>query len=166
VRLEGARGRRIEPEGSAGEALASAGAFARLGVAALAVGVAQAAFEAALRYSQQRSTFGRPICQHQAVQLKLADMATSLTAARLLTYDGARRLDGGGDDVGARLARVFASEVAADVTLEAMRIHGGYGYTAEFPVERHYRDAARLLVSLGGNDAERQALASRLRERA
>jgi alkylation response protein AidB-like acyl-CoA dehydrogenase len=165
VHLDGVRGQLIDAPGSAGEALAAAGAFARLGVASLAVGVAQAAFEAALRYSQQRSAFGRPICQHQAVQLKLADMATSLIAARLLTYEGARHLESG-DDVGVRLARIFASEVAADVTLEAMRIHGGYGYTAEFPVERHYRDAARLLVSLGGNDAERGALAARLREAA
>jgi alkylation response protein AidB-like acyl-CoA dehydrogenase len=138
--------------------------LARLGIAAAAVGVAQAAFEAALRYSQQRSAFGKPICQHQAVQAKLADMATAITAARLLTADAARRLERDGDDTGAGLARIFASEVAADVTLEAMRIHGGYGYTAEFPVERLYRDAACLVVSLGGNDAERDRLARRLRE--
>jgi alkylation response protein AidB-like acyl-CoA dehydrogenase len=142
----------------------AAGALARLGAAAMAIGVAQAAFEAALRYSQQRSTFGKPICQHQAVQLKLADMATAITAARLLAYDGARQFDGGGDDTGIRLAKLFASEVAADATLEAMRIHGGYGYTTEFPVERYYRDAARLVVCLGGNDDERQILALRLRD--
>jgi alkylation response protein AidB-like acyl-CoA dehydrogenase len=142
----------------------AAGALARLGAAAMAIGVAQAAFEAALRYSQQRSTFGKLICQHQAVQLKLADMATAITAARLLAYDGARQFDGGGDDTGIRLAKLFASEVAADATLEAMRIHGGYGYTTEFPVERYYRDAARLVVCLGGNDGERQILALRLRD--
>jgi alkylation response protein AidB-like acyl-CoA dehydrogenase len=143
-------------------ALTAAGALARLGVAASAVGVAQAAFEAALRYSQQRSTFGKPICQHQAVQLKLADMATTIAAARLLTYDAARHLEATGEDDGVRLARLHATETAAAVTLESMRIHGGYGYTTEFPVERYYRDAAWLLVCLGGNDAERGVLARRL----
>jgi alkylation response protein AidB-like acyl-CoA dehydrogenase len=166
IRLEAARvdaGARLDVGPRGREALAAAAAFARLGVAAAAVGVAQAAFEAALRYSQQRSTFGKPICQHQAVQLKLADMATAITASRLLTYEGARRLQRG-DDIGVRLARVFASEVAGDVTLEAMRIHGGYGYTREFPVERYYRDAARLVVSLGGNEEERRGVAGRLRD--
>jgi alkylation response protein AidB-like acyl-CoA dehydrogenase len=150
--------------GGGAHASRDAQALARLGIAAAAVGVAQAAFEAALRYSQQRSAFGKPICQHQAVQLKLADMATATTAARLLTADGARRLERDGDDTGAGLARLFAAEVSADVTLEAMRIHGGYGYTAEFPVERYYRDAACLALSPGGDDAERDHLARRLRE--
>jgi alkylation response protein AidB-like acyl-CoA dehydrogenase len=134
-----------------------------LGAAAAAVGLAQAAFEAALRYAQQRSAFGRPIGQHQAIQLKLADMATAITAARLLTGRAAERLDADArDDTGAAMARLAASETAAQVTLEAMRIHGGYGYTAEFPVERYYRDAAALLV--GGRDgaAERRRLAGRL----
>jgi len=145
-----------------GALLTAADAFRRgrraalLGAAATAVGLAQAAFEAALRYSQQRSTFGKPIAYHQAVQLKLADMATSITAARLLTYDAA-----GGDD-GAALAKIFASETACAVTLESMRIHGGYGYTTEFPVERYYRDAAHLPAALGGNEAERAAAARRL----
>jgi alkylation response protein AidB-like acyl-CoA dehydrogenase len=133
-----------------------------VGAAATAVGLAQAAFEAALRYSQQRSTFGRPICQHQAVQLKLADMATRVTAARLLTASAARRLDADSrDDVGAAMARLAAGETAYAVALDAMRIHGGYGYTSEFPVERYYRDAAALL--LGPRDAagERRRLAAR-----
>lgn len=147
--------------GRGSDQMGMAEAVARLGAAATAVGVAQASFEAALRYSQQRSAFGKPICQHQAVQLKLADMATTITAARLLTYEGAWQLDHEGKDTGVRLAKMFASEVAADVTLEAMRIHGGYGYTAEFPVERYYRDAARLVVVLGGNDGERHVLARR-----
>src|SRR5262244_3306654 len=108
---------------------------AELGLAAIAVGVGQVAFEAALRYSQQRTTFGKAICQHQAVQLKLADMATRLTAARLLVGDAAGR------------ARRFAVDAALGVTLESMRIHGGYGYTTEFPVERYYRDAAALLAA-------------------
>jgi alkylation response protein AidB-like acyl-CoA dehydrogenase len=123
----------------------------RLGVAATAVGIAQAAFEAALRYSQQRSAFGKPICHHQAIQLKLADMASRIAAARLLTYWAAERLAGDAADMlGGAMARAEATETAAFVTLEAMRIHGGYGYTTEFPVERHYRDAAALLASAAG----------------
>ena len=117
-----------------------------IGLAAVAVGVGQAAFEAALRYSQQRSTFGKAICQHQAVQLKLADMATWLTAARLLVTDAAERLAREERGAAARTRR-FAVETALDVTLEAMRIHGGYGYTTEFSVERYYRDAAALLTA-------------------
>lgn len=141
--------------------------LARLALAATAVGLGQAAFEAALRYSQQRSTFGQPICQHQAVQLKLADMATRITAARLLTYRAAERLTADpDDDTGVRMAKVEASEMAADVTLDSMRIHGGYGYTSEFPVERLYRDAARLVVTPTDNDAERRLVARRAIERA
>jgi alkylation response protein AidB-like acyl-CoA dehydrogenase len=125
-------------------------ALTRLGAAAIAVGLAQAAFEAALRYSQQRTTFGKPICQHQAIQLKLADMATWTAAARLLTYRAAERLEARADDGdGARMAQLEAAETAAAVTLESMRIHGGYGYTTEFPVERYYRDAAALLALAG-----------------
>ncbi len=140
--------------------------LARLGIAATAVGLAQAAFEAALRYSQQRSAFGKPICQHQAIQLKLADMATAITTARLLTHSAAARADAdGAGDLEARMARLHASEVASAVALEAMRIHGGYGYTTEFPVERFYRDAPRLMLALGGNEGERAAIARRLSER-
>ena len=137
-------------------------AATNVGAAATAVGVAQAAFEAALRYSQQRSTFGKPICQHQAVQLKLADMATAITAARLLTGRAAGRLDADPrDDAGAAMARLAAGETAYMVTLEAMRIHGGYGYTSEFPVERYYRDAAALLVGPRDQAGERRRLAAR-----
>jgi len=143
-----------------GEALLEA--TIAVGAAATAVGLAQAAFEAALRYSQQRSTFGRPICQHQAVQLKLADMATRITAARLLTARAAARLDADArDDAGAAMARLAAADTAYMVTLEAMRIHGGYGYTREFPVERYYRDAAALLVGPRDGSAERRRLAAR-----
>ncbi|HBH04545.1 MAG TPA: hypothetical protein DDZ42_21970 [Candidatus Rokubacteria bacterium] len=116
---------------------------ARLGLAAVTVGLAQAAFEAALRYSQQRTTFGQPLWQHQAVQLKLADMGTAITAARLLCQDAAERERG----EASLMARVFAADTAIAVTLEAMRIHGGYGYIAEFPIERCYRDAAQLLLT-------------------
>ena len=137
-------------------------AATNVGAAATAVGLAQAAFEAALRYSQQRSAFGKPICQHQAVQLKLADMATAITAARLLTGRAAERLDADArDDTGAAMARLAAGETAYLVTLEAMRIHGGYGYTSEFPVERYYRDAAALLVGPRDQAGERRRLAAR-----
>ena len=143
-----------------GEALLEA--VTNVGAAATAVGLAQAAFEAALRYSQQRSAFGRPICQHQAVQLKLADMATAITAARLLTGRAAERLDADArDDAGAAMARLAAGETAYMVTLEAMRIHGGYGYTSEFPVERYYRDAAGLLLGPRDQAGERRRLAAR-----
>jgi alkylation response protein AidB-like acyl-CoA dehydrogenase len=141
-------------------AAAGVGAFATLATAAIAVGLAQAAFEAALRYSQQRSTFGKPLCQHQAVQLKLADMATGITAARLLTY---RAAEGGTlDAAAATMARLQAASVAAQTTLESMRIHGGYGYVSEFPVERYYRDAARLLFAPLDDEALRADLAARL----
>src|SRR5256712_4430576 len=130
--------------GRGDEPIAAALALARLGAAATAVGVAQAAFEAALRYSQQRTAFGKPIAQHQAIQLKLADMATRITAARLLAEAAAEH---GLDADRLRMAKIYASDTAYDVTLEAMRIHGGYGYTAEVPVERYYRDAAHLLVT-------------------
>jgi len=132
---------------------------ARLGVAATGVGLAQAAFEAALRYAQQRTTFGKPIAQHQAIQLTLADMATRITAARLLTYDAAGP---DGDDTRVGIAKVYASETAYGVTLDSMRVHGGYGYTSEFPVERYYRDAARLASWPTTNAADRADLARRL----
>jgi len=151
-------GMRIDAAAAASAApLQEARRLGRLAVAATAIGVAQAAFEAALRYSQQRSAFGKPIAHHQAVQLKLADMATGIAAARLLAYEAAAE-----DDVAAALAKILATETACTVTLEAMRIHGGYGYTTEFPIERFYRDAAHLPAALGGNDAERAAVARRL----
>jgi len=138
-------------------------AFANVATAAIAVGLAQAAFEAALRYSQQRTTFGKPLYQHQAVQLKLADMATGITAGRLLTYHAAGAGPGGAPDPAtAAMARLHASSRAAEATLETMRIHGGYGYVNEFPVERFYRDAARLLFVPLDDDALRAALARRL----
>jgi len=138
---------------------------ARVTTAATAVGLAQAALEAALRYSQQRTAFGKPICEHQAVQLMLADMATAITASRLLSYEAARNGETP-DDPRPRMARILASDTAARVTLDAMRIHGGYGYTREFPLERFYRDAPRLALATPGNDAERVELARRIAERA
>ena len=141
-------------------ALASAQATARVREASAAVGLAQAAFEAALRYSQQRSAFGVPICQHQAVQLMLADMATAIAVSRLLVQRAAAE-DGAGDAATAHAAMAYlhAAETAYKVTLDAMRIHGGYGYTVEFPVERYYRDAAALLAGETDNQALRRAVA-------
>jgi alkylation response protein AidB-like acyl-CoA dehydrogenase len=140
-------------------ALADATAFAHLTWAAIGVGIAQASFEAALRYSQQRSTFGKPISQHQAIQLKLADMATAVTAARMLVADA------GDDPARAAVAKLQASAAAMRVSLESMRTHGGYGYTAEFPVERYYRDAARLFYAPVPEDEARADAAARLRDR-
>jgi alkylation response protein AidB-like acyl-CoA dehydrogenase len=149
-------------DGREAQAVAAALALARLGRAATAVGLAQAAFEASLRYSQQRATFGKPICEHQAIQLKLADMATRTTAARRLTEHAATRLEAGEGDAPTRMAALAAAETAYAVTLEAMRVHGGYGYTTEFPVERFYRDAGRLLVLQTDGPDERRDLARSL----
>ncbi|HEU5195731.1 MAG TPA: acyl-CoA dehydrogenase family protein [Methylomirabilota bacterium] len=135
-------------------------AVATTSAAAIAVGLAQAAFEAALRYSQQRTTFGKPLCQHQAVQLKLADMATGITTSRLLTYRAAGYTRP--NVAAAAMARLHAAAVAQQVTLESMRIHGGYGYVSEFPVERYYRDAARLPFTPLDDDALRALLAARV----
>src|SRR5262250_2992899 len=135
--------------------LAALDGSSRMRETAAAVGLAQAAFEAALRYSQQRSAFGVPICQHQAIQLKLADMATAIAVSRLLTQRAAAE----GGAVHAGMAWLHAAETASVVTLESMRIHGGYGYTAEFPVERYYRDAAMLLASGTDGDEIRHVVA-------
>ncbi len=138
----------------------------RINVAARAVGVAQAAFEAAIRYSQQRQTFGVPISQHQAIQLKLADMATKVQAARLLTYDAAAKKDRGERvDLESGMAKLFASEVCQEVAMEAVRIHGGYGYIKESPVERYYRDAPLMIIGEGTNEIMRLLIAKQLLNR-
>ena len=138
----------------------------RINIAARAVGVAQAAFNASIRYSQQRQTFGVPISQHQAIQLKLSDMATKIQAARLLTYDAAAKKDQGERaDLEANMAKLFASEVCQEVTLEALRIHGGYGYIKESPVERYYRDAPLMIVGEGTNEILRVVIARQLLRR-
>ena len=138
----------------------------RINVAARAVGVAQAAFEAAIRYSQQRQTFGKPIAEHQAIQLKLADMATKIQAARLLTYDAAHKKDSGERvDLESGMAKLFASEICQEVTMEAMRIHGGYGYIKESPVERYYRDAPLMIIGEGTNEILRLVIARQLLRR-
>src|SRR5580704_9722575 len=128
----------------------------RINIAARAVGVARAAFDAALSYSMQRETMGKIIGEHQAIQLKLADMATRLEAARLLTRNAAeRRAQGLRCDVEAGMAKLFASEAALEISTEAMRILGGVGYTTEFPVERYYRDAPLMIIGEGTNEIQR-----------
>ena len=138
----------------------------RINVAARAVGLAQAAFNDAIRYAQQRTTFGKPIAQHQAIQLKLADMATKIEAARLLLQKAAQQKDRGERaDLEAGMAKLFASEMCQEVTLEALRIHGGFGYTKEFNVERYYRDAPFMLVGEGTREIHRLIIARQLLQR-
>ena len=138
----------------------------RINVAARGVGVAQAALNEAVRYSQQRKTFGKPICEHQAIALKLGDMATRTTAARMLTDAAARALDRGDrSDYEAGMAKLFATEAAMENAAEAMRIFGGYGYSKEFLVERLYRDAPLLVIGEGTNEMQRLLIAKRLIER-
>ncbi len=135
----------------------------RINVAARAVGVAQAAFEEAIRYAQQRETFGKPICEHQAIQLKLADMATKIEASRLLVRQAAEKKDKGERcDLEAGMAKLFASEACEDVALEAMRVLGGYGYTQEFPVERFYRDAPLMIIGEGTSEIQKLVIARNL----
>jgi alkylation response protein AidB-like acyl-CoA dehydrogenase len=132
----------------------------RINIAARAVGVARAAFDAALSYAQDRETFGKPIAQHQAIQLKLADMATRLEAARLLTRNAAELKSAGQRcDVEAGMAKLFASETALELATESMRIHGGIGYTTELPVERYYRDAPLMVIGEGTNEIQRLVIA-------
>jgi butyryl-CoA dehydrogenase len=138
----------------------------RVNVASRGVGVGRAAFEAAIAYAQQRETFGVPIAAHQAIQFKLADMATKVEASRLLVQNAARRIDNGERaDVEAGMAKLFASETALEVATEAMRIHGGYGYTTELPVERYYRDAPLMIIGEGTNEIQRMVIARGLLSR-
>jgi alkylation response protein AidB-like acyl-CoA dehydrogenase len=135
----------------------------RIQVAARAVGVARAALEDSLRYAQQREAFGQPIWRHQAVGHRLADMATAVDAARLLTTRAATSLDAGGrSDLAAGMAKLFASEVCLRVTADAIRVHGGYGYSTEFDVERYYRDAPLMVVGEGTNDIQRNIIIRQL----
>jgi alkylation response protein AidB-like acyl-CoA dehydrogenase len=139
----------------------------RINIASRAVGVARAAFDAAMQYAQVRTTMGKPIAEHQAIQLKLADMATKLEAARLLTRSAAERKAAGlRCDVEAGMAKLFASETALELATESMRIHGGVGYTTEMPVERLYRDAPLMVIGEGTNEIQRLVIARGLLERA
>jgi len=135
----------------------------RIQVASRALGVATAALEDALAYAQERESFGQPIWKHQSIGNYLADMATKLTAARQLTRYAAERYDSGERcDMEAGMAKLFASEVAMEIALNAVRIHGGYGYSTEYDVERYYRDAPLMIVGEGTNEIQRNVIASQL----
>ena len=135
----------------------------RIQVAARALGVGRAAFDDALRYARERETFGRPIWRHQSIGNYLADMATQLTAARQLILHAAQRHDTGERaDLEAGMAKLFASETAMQVALSAVRIHGGYGYSTEFDVERYFRDAPLMIVGEGTNEIQRNVIAAQL----
>ncbi|MBF6149524.1 acyl-CoA dehydrogenase family protein [Nocardia nova] len=135
----------------------------RIQVASRALGVAQAAFDDAFAYSQQRESFGVPIWQHQAIGTYLAEMATKLTAARQLVLHAARKFDAGERcDMEAGMAKYYASEVAMEIALNAVRIHGGYGYSTEYDVERYFRDAPLMIVGEGTNEIQRNVITSQL----
>jgi len=138
----------------------------RINVAARGVGIARACLDESVAYSQIRKTFGKPICQHQSIQIKLAEMATRLEAARLLTEAAASAYDSGRRcDMEAGMAKLFATETAIHNSLEAMRIHGAYGYSKEFNIERYYRDAPLLAIGEGTNELQRIIIARQLVER-
>ena len=138
----------------------------RINIAARGVGVAKAALDESVRYSQTRKTFGKPICEHQAIQLKLGDMSTRVEAARLLTASAAKAYDAGKRcDMEAGMAKYFASEAALENSIEAMRIFGAYGYSSEYVIERLYRDAPLLAIGEGTNEMQRIIIARQLIER-
>ena len=138
----------------------------RINVAARGVGVAKASLDASVAYSQLRKTFGKPICQHQAIQIHLANMATRVEAARLLTENAARSYDRGERcDLEAGMAKLFSTEAAISNSMDAMRVHGGYGYSKEFDIERFYRDAPLLAIGEGTNEIQRMVIARQLIER-
>lgn len=138
----------------------------RIQVAARALGVARAAFDDALQYAQDRESFGRPIWKHQSIGNYLANMGTKILAARELILHAARRYDAGQRvDMEAGMAKLFASEMAMEVALDAVRIHGGYGYSTEFDVERYFRDAPLMIVGEGTNEIQRNVIAAQLVKR-
>jgi alkylation response protein AidB-like acyl-CoA dehydrogenase len=153
-------------EGRGLQQILSGLALGRINVAARGVGVARASLDASLRYAQQRQTFGQPISEHQAIQIKLADMATRVEAARLLTDRAAAAYDGGERcDLEAGMAKLFATEAAVENSMEALRIHGAYGYSPDNEVERYYRDAPLLAIGEGTNELQRIIIARQLVER-
>jgi alkylation response protein AidB-like acyl-CoA dehydrogenase len=138
----------------------------RVNVAARGVGIAQRAFELGIKYAQERKTFGKPIAQHQAIQFKLADMATKVDAARLMVLRAARLKDAGvRSEVEAGMAKLFASEVGKEVVEDSFRIHGGYGYSKEYEIERLYRDAPLLLIGEGTSEIQRMVIGRKLIEK-
>ena len=138
----------------------------RLQVASRALGVGQAAFDDALAYAQVRESMGKPIWQHQSIGNYLAEMATKLTAARQLTLFAAEKYDAGERcDMEAGMAKLYASEVGMEIALNAVRIHGGYGYSTEYDVERYFRDAPLMIVGEGTNEIQRNVIAAQLVKR-
>ncbi|MFQ5995248.1 MAG: acyl-CoA dehydrogenase family protein [Acidiferrobacterales bacterium] len=138
----------------------------RINVAARGVGISRACLEESIAYSQARKTFGKPICEHQAIQIQLADMATRVEAARLLVESAARAYDTGERcDMEAGMAKLFATEAAVSNSIDAMRIHGAYGYSTEFNIERYYRDAPLLAIGEGTNELQRIIIARQLIKR-
>jgi alkylation response protein AidB-like acyl-CoA dehydrogenase len=138
----------------------------RVNVAARAVGVSTRAFEEAIRYSQERKAFGKPISEHQAVQIHLAEMATTLEAAKLMLYSAAaKKASGERSDLDAAMAKLFASEACHEICTKALRVHGGYGYSKEFTIERLYRDAPFLLIGEGTSEIQKTVIARRLLEK-
>jgi alkylation response protein AidB-like acyl-CoA dehydrogenase len=153
-------------EGRGMQAALSGLELGRINIAGRGCGLASAALMDSVKYAQTRKTFGKPICEHQAIQLKLGEMATRLQAARLLTYDAARAYDSGERcDMEAGMAKYFASEAAVENSLEAMRIHGGYGYSKEYHIERYFRDAPLMCIGEGTNEIQRMIIAKQLIER-
>ncbi|MGE5597070.1 MAG: acyl-CoA dehydrogenase family protein [Hyphomicrobiales bacterium] len=147
-------------EGHGFQHIMSALEVGRINVAARGVGVAQAAFDDAIRYAQKRVAFGVPIFQHQAQQLRLAEMITKIRAARLLALDAARKKDSGArSDLDAGIAKLYATEIAQQCVLDAMRIHGGVAYSKELPLERYYRDAPLMIIAEGTSDIQKVVIA-------
>ena len=156
----------IGEEGRGLQQILSGLELGRINVAARGVGLARVCLEESLAYAQTRKTFGKPICQHQTIQIKLADMATRVEAARLLVAQAAQAYDAGRRcDMEAGMAKLFATEAAVENAMEAMRIHGAYGYSKEFNIERYYRDAPLLAVGEGTNELQRIIIARQLVER-
>lgn len=152
-----------DTEGSGLKQILSGLELGRINVAARGVGVAQAALDESTRYSQQRQTFGKAICEHQAIQLKLGEMATNVEASRQLVHNAAKQYDSGERcDMEAGMAKLFATETAIENSIEAMRIHGAYGYSKEFNIERLYRDSPLLAIGEGTNEMQRIIIAKQL----
>ncbi|RQG98962.1 acyl-CoA dehydrogenase family protein [Natrarchaeobius oligotrophus] len=167
LRFEGVRipeSNRLTPVGEGLKAAFSTLTGGRIAIASQAVGLARAALDDAIEYANEREQFGRPIADHQAIGHKLADAATNVRAARLLTRDAARKNDDGVDPVAASMAKYFASETAVAVANEAVQIHGGYGYTTDFDVERYYRDAKITTIYEGTSEIQKNIIARELTE--
>ncbi|MWV39901.1 acyl-CoA dehydrogenase family protein [Natrialba sp. INN-245] len=155
---------RLTPVGEGLKAAFSTLTGGRIAIASQAVGVARSALEDALDYAEEREQFGQPIADHQAIGHKLAEMGTNVRAARLLTRDAARKNENGVDPMAASMAKYFASETAVEVANEAVQIHGGYGYTTDFDVERYYRDAKITTIYEGTSEIQKEIIARHLRE--